>query len=152
MAGSSVHNSTFKAVFHTANITDGGMATGTILGNIAPGSFSVERNDPVSSGQGISVATGASRQINFNVLGAGASWIAAVQTATNANPPTTEYLFVTNISGTGYTRYGPGNFNRAYRKGKGGDPEKQSVAIGFYVEGDTAEDIEVEYDVAVTYV
>lgn len=152
MASTSGHNSSFKAAYHTTAITGGSIGATTTMGNIAPGSISVDRQENVQSGSGVSVSVGATRRISLNILGDGSvgTWLATLQTAKNANPPTTHFLYITNIGLSGYTIYGPGNWETGHRKGKGGDAERQSVMCVFYCEGDTAEDIEVEDDNTVT--
>lgn len=151
MAGSAVHNSAKTALFHTAVVSDGDFsATGTLMGQIAPGSFEIERSETSEAGMGIEAGTGASRRITLRVPGTGGSWLSTVQTAANANPPTTEYLYIVNRSGTGYTQYGPGNFVHAHQMGKDGDPTRAAARVVFYCEGDTVEDIVTDYAVAYT--
>lgn len=132
-------------------ITDGDFsldATSFLLGPLADGSDIPDPDveyDPFAGGR---AEAAASQSIPLRILGNAS--LTEIQTAKGANPPSEFRLYVTNFSLTGYTRYGPGSFDKGHPQGSKVEARRQAIMTGFFSEGDSPEDFIVDYDEPVT--
>ena len=130
-------------LYHTAPVGDGDFdAAGAILvGNLADGGKDDEPDAEFDAYAGGKAEVMGSVEHEYRVIGPAEATIAALKAAKDANPPTDLFVFIVAHNKQSYTQIGPGTVTKAIPIGNKSDRQRAGIKMGFYAEGDTAEEI-----------
>jgi hypothetical protein len=134
--------STRYVLWHTSELTTVDLSTATMLGTLAGDAEVPEPESTMDPFQGGEAEVEARIPVNVRVIGAGGTPMTTLQTAKNANPPTSGWLYFPNRSLTNVRRIGPFTPARANQVGNSTNPMRKSWRLRGLVVGDAAEEID----------